>query len=61
MSKGTLGIVGDFEYFECDGQVYRANKANPIGVDGYRMGGRWECRLNLWPERWSMISRLVAA
>lgn len=57
MSKGTLGIFGEFEYFHYDGEVFRASIHNPIGVNGYRQGARFECRLNHWNERNAMLHK----
>ena len=41
-SKGHICFYGEFEFYERDDQVYRANVSNVIDVDGYRIG-RWEC------------------
>ena len=44
-SKNHLRFTDRYEYYWFDGkdevQVYRAPLSNPIGVDGYRQGGRW--------------------
>lgn len=49
-SNGHIGYqisaeFGEFEWYEADGEVYRANARNPVQIDGYRGGGRWECSL----------------
>jgi hypothetical protein len=40
-SKGHIKFFGDFEFFDRDGEVYRANINNVFDLDGYRHG-RWE-------------------
>lgn len=42
-SKGHVTFVGDYEYFKgSDGTLYKAKVDNYIGVEGYRMGARFE-------------------
>lgn len=41
-SKGHIAWVGDLEYYERDGEVYRAHCCNVMDIFGYRLG-RWEC------------------
>jgi hypothetical protein len=48
-SIGHIVVWGEFEYFAHDHAIYRANVANPIGVDGIRQGARFECMLAQWP------------
>jgi hypothetical protein len=61
MSHGTLGIYGDFEYFQVDDLIYRANSSNPLGVNGYRQGARFECKSIYWPERRAMLEKWTVA
>jgi hypothetical protein len=44
-SAGHIGFAGRWEYFEADGEVYRADSSNPIqSVEPFvRQGARWEC------------------
>jgi hypothetical protein len=42
-STGHIGFSGSFEYFwAANGDLYRANKNNPLDTKGYRMGARFE-------------------
>jgi hypothetical protein len=43
-SKGHIAFIGDFEYYERSGEVYRCSRPDlaPVMTDGYRCG-RWEC------------------
>jgi hypothetical protein len=44
-SKGHKMFLGKFEYFQGpDGDLYRAPLDNYIGTNGYRVGGRFECK-----------------
>jgi hypothetical protein len=54
-SKGHLTTANGFEYFRTMYGIYRAPLANPIGVDGFRMGGRFEC----YPAQWGLLCRIL--
>ena len=41
-SLGHIAFHDGAEYFECEGEVYRAQIDNPLDVKGRRFG-RWEC------------------
>lgn len=42
-SKGHITFLNAYEYFKIpDGTLYKANLNNYIGVDGYRVGARFE-------------------
>lgn len=42
-SKGHIAFKGGFyEYISYDGQIYKADATNPLDVNGYRQGMRWE-------------------
>lgn len=43
-SKGHICFNGEFEFYEKQGEVFRANKSNVIDIYGYRIG-RWECSI----------------
>ncbi len=45
-SKGHLFFYFDFEYFAFEGNIYRANKNNPLDTKGFRNGARWENKLS---------------
>jgi hypothetical protein len=49
-SNGHILFSGEWEYFTVNGQVYRANVNNPIDIQGYRQGARWECSLPQWEQ-----------
>lgn len=44
-SKGHLLFLGQLEFFHSsNGDLYRADRSSPIGLDdGYRVGARFEC------------------
>jgi hypothetical protein len=43
VSVGHIGFYKSFEYFwAANGDLYRANKNNPLDTSGYRMGARFE-------------------
>ena len=51
VSKGSLGIIGNYEYFTFENsEVYRAPAGNYIGQNGYRMGGRWQAPAHMVDE-----------
>ena len=54
-SRGSLGVNVDGEYFERDGQVYRAPRYCPLDVDGYRQGARWECTRAHWDRFFATV------
>ena len=42
-SKGHIMFLYGYEYFKSpDGTLYKAKASNYIGVDGYRVGARFE-------------------
>lgn len=41
-SEGHIGTRGELEFYEQGGEVFAAPIANPLDLDGYRQGGRWE-------------------
>ena len=42
-SKGHVIYLNDYEYFKGpDGTLYKAKTTNYMGVDGYRVGARFE-------------------
>lgn len=42
-SKGSIGISGLFEFIMAEnGDLYKAPTYNPIALDGYRQGARFE-------------------
>ena len=44
MSKGHVTFLGDWEFFHvADGTLCRAPRANPLDLDGWRQGARFEC------------------
>ena len=43
LSKGHIGFLGDFEFYEIGGEVYRAPIANEFDVRIDCRIGRWEC------------------
>ena len=45
-----------WEYYAREDQVYRASRANPLDVSGYRQGGRWECSLTQWDRRKEILT-----
>jgi len=55
-TKGHLATVGVVEYHCRGGEVYCGSTDSPLGVDGYRMGARWECTMTAFarfrPDRW---------
>lgn len=58
MSRNSLGNFSNgFEYFIHDGAIYRAPSANPVGVDGYRQGARFECHVQQWQYLVVLLSR----
>jgi hypothetical protein len=56
-TRGLLGTVGDYEYFtfRAGGDIYRAGVFNPLDVDGFRMGARFEST----PAAWSRLLSLL--
>jgi len=59
-SKNHLGIIAGLEYFTFDnGDLYRASTDNPIDVNGYRQGGRWEAPAYMAKSHFEMIRVLV--
>lgn len=42
-SHNHQGFYGTREYFLHAGQLFSANRANPLNRNGYRQGARWEC------------------
>ena len=42
-SKGHVAFVGQWEFIRADGVLYQAPRANPLDLDGYRQGARFEC------------------
>lgn len=60
-SNGHKAFLGTFEYFLIEtGELYRAPLANPLGVDGYRQGGRFESTASM-AERALAHARVVFA
>lgn len=62
-SKGHVGIIGRYEYFHGpDGCLYLANLSSPLDVNGYRLGGEFECmpRPDGHAEHMAHIRRMVA-
>lgn len=49
-SRGHIAFTPAFEYYERDGEVYRAYVGNPLDAKGYRQGGRWECSISFLPQ-----------
>ena len=48
-SKGHIGFTDTHEYFEGPGgDIYRAQKSDYIGTDGYRAGARFESTKTGW-------------
>lgn len=41
-SIGSIGFAGIFEFIIHDGALYRAPSYNPLDVNGYRQGARFE-------------------
>ena len=56
-SKGHIAIIGDYEYFECDGILYCAPTWNAINIWGYRSGGRFECYSHMTKQRMAQIGQ----
>lgn len=44
-SPGHLAFVGDFEWYDHDGHIIRANRANGVDLEGRRHG-----RIESYPE-----------
>lgn len=42
-SHGHLFNSEHCEYYAQNGEIYAAPLGNPLDLDGYRQGGRWEC------------------
>jgi|TARA_Y100000296_G_scaffold81316_1_gene108291 hypothetical protein len=47
-SDGHISFAGDFEYYDYNGEVYRAPLDNVIDLDRNVRFGRWECARTLW-------------
>jgi len=47
MSKNSLGVIAGLEYFLFNDELYRARVSNPLDVNGYRMGARWQAPAHL--------------
>lgn len=43
MKEVLLKTRDGFDWYVRNGELWRALSTNPLDVDGYRMGGRWEC------------------
>jgi hypothetical protein len=43
LSKGHVDVIGKLEYFFFNDQLYRAPFSNPLDLNGYRLGARWQC------------------
>ena len=45
LSRGHIGTrrIYGLEFYEQEGNVYAAPIVNPLDLEGYRQGGRWEC------------------
>jgi len=43
-SRGHIGFIGKWEYFvhQESGHLYRALRNNYVGINGYRVGARFE-------------------
>lgn len=56
-SEGHIAYLddGQREAFEQDGEVFLAPTHAPIGLDGYRQGGRWECSRPHWDRYFEAI------
>ena len=48
-SKGHMFFTKTHEFYEYQGQVYRAWISNPVDIDGCRIG-RWECSKAHWDK-----------
>lgn len=44
-SIGHIAFVDGFEYYERDGQIYKASISNVMDVRTSQRIGRWECSL----------------
>jgi hypothetical protein len=54
-SKGHIAFAGEYELFKHkNGDIYRANRTNPITADGYKNGARFEST----PAAWSKFGKL---
>lgn len=53
-SHDSLGVIAGLEYFLFSGELYRARMANPLDVNGYRMGARWQAPAHLADEFFKM-------
>jgi hypothetical protein len=58
-SKGTIAVMGDTEFFVCNGDVFQANMKDlpEVGQNGYRQNCRWLCT---WAA-WHSFVRMMAA
>lgn len=55
-SKNSLAVVNGIEYFYCeDRNIYRAPIANPLDVNGYRMGARFECPCHMGTQLFRIL------
>lgn len=59
-SHGHLGFFFDFEYFQRGTDVYRAPCSCLCDLDGWRLGARWECRVDTWHIMLEQIRFLMA-
>jgi hypothetical protein len=41
--QGHVALIAGLEYFFVGDQLYRARFSNPLDIDGYRNGARWQC------------------
>jgi hypothetical protein len=46
-STGHIATLGRYEYFEFNGQLYRALNSNPLDTRGIRQGARWQCPMSM--------------
>lgn len=42
-SKGHLCFYGNLEFLIFEGELYLGDRRNPISLEGYRQGARFEC------------------
>ena len=51
-SKGHITFLNGYEYFKApNGSLYKAKSSNYIGIEGYRVGARFEATSNNVDDR----------
>jgi len=55
-SRGHLGVINGLEYFIFEnGDLYRAPFNNPIDINGWRQGARWQAPAHLADSQYQLV------